>query len=368
MRRTRLLIPTTALIVGLVLTGCSGQDAQESPSAETPSSDQSASPGPGETGAEAPAEPAVVVQGLEAPWSVTFVQDTALVSERDSGRVLEIMVDGGTREIGTVPGVRAGSEGGLLGLAVRDAQLYAYSTGEESNRIHRFALQGGPGQLSLGEPELVLDGIPRAGNHNGGRIAFGPDGMLYATTGDAGQRDAAQDRESLAGKILRMTPDGEVPEDNPFEGSLVYSSGHRNPQGLAWGLDGTLYASEFGQNTWDELNVIEPGANYGWPEVEGSAGREGFTDPVQQWAPAEASPSGIAVHGDSLWIAALRGSRLIEVPLDDLGSSNEHWVDEHGRLRDAVSTPDGELWVLTNNTDGRGSPGPQDDRLLRFGE
>jgi glucose/arabinose dehydrogenase len=157
-----------------------------------------------------------------------------------------------------------------------------------------------------------------------------------------------------------------VPRDNPFDGSPVYSYGHRNPQGLAWDSDGTLYASEFGQDTWDELNVIEPGGDYGWPEVEGIADDDRFIDPVQQWEPADASPSGIAVTDDSIWIANLRGARLTEVPLDDLGDSTEHLVEEHGRLRDVVVAPDDTLWVLTNNTDGRGDPGPGDDRILRF--
>jgi glucose/arabinose dehydrogenase len=189
---------------------------------------------------------------------------------------------------------------------------------------------------------------------------------LYATAGDAGNRSSAQDLGSLSGKILRMTPDGQVPADNPFEGSLVYSYGHRNPQGIAWDRDGTLYASEFGQNTWDELNVIEPGGNYGWPEVEGIAGRDGFIDPVQQWKPAQASPSGIAIAADAIHIANLRGQRLRDVPLNDLAASSERFTGKYGRLRDVVVAPDGALWVLTNNTDGRGDPSPGDDRILRI--
>jgi len=223
-----------------------------------------------------------------------------------------------------------------------------------------------PGSLGLEEPETLLDGIASASIHDGGRIAFGPDGMLYVTVGDAGNSSAAQDRGSLSGKILRLTPDGEVPVDNPFDGSPVYSYGHRNPQGLAWDSEGTMYASEFGQNTWDELNVIEPGRNYGWPSVEGIAGDDRFTDPVQQCAPAEASPSGMAIADGSIWIANLRGERLREVPLEDTSSSIEHLVGEHGRLRDVAVAPDGSLWVLTNNTDGRGDPRPDDDRVLRF--
>ncbi|MCI1019153.1 PQQ-dependent sugar dehydrogenase [Microbacterium sp. C5A9] len=307
------------------------------------------------------------VEGLDAPWSIAFHDDIALVSERDSARVLEIADDGTTREVDVIDGVAPGGEGGLLGLAVHDGQLYTYLTGQDENRVERREIAGEKGDLSLGEPTTVIDGIPAAGNHNGGRIAFGPDGMLYVTTGDAGDRDSAQDVDALSGKILRLTPDGAVPTDNPFEGSPVYSYGHRNPQGIAWDADGAMYASEFGQDTWDELNVIEAGGNYGWPEVEGIADADDFIDPVQQWSPGDASPSGIAVDGSDILIANLRGERLRVVPLDDLTESTEQWVGEHGRLRDIAIGPGGTFWVLTNNTDGRGSPSEGDDRILRLG-
>jgi glucose/arabinose dehydrogenase len=309
-------------------------------------------------------EPRTIVEGLDVPWSLAFHGETALVSERDSGRILEIADDGVTREVGTVDGAPRG-EGGLLGIAVREDHLYVYVTTADDNRLVRFALDGEPGALALGAQETLLTGIPAAANHNGGRIAFGPDGMLYVTTGDAGDRDSAQDADSLGGKILRLTPDGDVPTDNPIAGSPVYTSGHRNPQGLAWGDDGTMYASEFGQDTWDELNVIEAGGDYGWPQVEGIADRDGFVDPVQQWPPDSASPSGIAVVAGSIVIANLKGERLRSVPVDDLGAADELFDGEFGRLRDAVRAPDGSLWVLTNNTDGRGSPRDGDDRVIR---
>lgn len=320
---------------------------------------------PASTASAAPGSVAVLGTRLQAPWSVAFHDRTALISERDSARIVEVGGGGAVRQVGIVDGVAPRGEGGLLGIAVRDRQLYAYYTAAGENRIDRFPITGQAGSLGLGPAERILGGLPAASNHNGGRIAFGPDGMLYVTSGDAGNRDAAQDRASLAGKILRLTPTGEVPPDNPFPGSPVYSLGHRNPQGLAWDRRGRLFASEFGQNTWDELNIITPGGNYGWPRAEGIAGRDGFIDPVQQWAPADASPSGIAIRGDTVYIAALRGKRLIEVPTADPGRSVERLVDEYGRLRDVVLTPQGELWVLTNNTDGRGSPAPDDDKLLR---
>ncbi|WP_234314128.1 sorbosone dehydrogenase family protein [Streptomyces sp. NBRC 109706] len=309
-------------------------------------------------------EDSVVVEGLDAPWSVAFRDDTALISERDTARILEVEGDT-TREVGVIDDVVPAGEGGLLGIAVHDTYLYAYFTGAGKNRIDRYELTGEPGALALGESETVLDGLPAASYHNGGRIAFGPDGMLYATVGDAGDQSSAQDLDSLSGKILRLTPNGGIPADNPFDGSLVYSYGHRNPQGIAWDEEGTLYASEFGQDTWDELNVIEPGGNYGWPVVEGIAGQDGFSDPVQQWPPADASPSGIAVVGDVIAVANLRGERLREVPLDDLAVSTEKLVHEYGRLRDVVVARDGALWVITNNTDGRGDPTEGDDRIIR---
>ena len=164
-----------------------------------------------------------------------------------------------------------------------------------------------------------------------------------------------------------MTPDGAVPEDNPFPGSLVYSLGHRNPQGLAWSADGTMFATEFGQNTWDELNVITPGSNYGWPMIEGAAGQSGFVDPVQQWAPSAASPSGMTRIGGTLFIANLRGAVLRAVPVADPGTSTDYYAGEYGRIRAVTQAPDGTLWFVTNNPDGQSTPGPEDDRIMSVG-
>ncbi|PCE14522.1 glucose dehydrogenase [Microbacterium sp. SZ1] len=306
-----------------------------------------------------------VAEGLDAPWSVAFHEGIALVSERDSARILELG-DDGPREVGTVDGVVAGGEGGLLGLAVQDGDLFTYFTADDGNRVERREIRGNPGAFELGPATTVIDGIPAARTHNGGRIAVGPDGMLYVAVGDAGDRDSAQGPDALSGKILRLTPEGDVPDGNPFDDSPVWSLGHRNPQGIAWDADGTMYASEFGQDTWDELNVIEPGGNYGWPEVEGITEDGDFIDPLQQWQPDTASPSGIAVVGTDLVIANLRGERLRIVPLDDLSTSTELLQGELGRLRDVVPAPGGEAWVVTNNTDGRGSPGDGDDRIVRI--
>jgi glucose/arabinose dehydrogenase len=216
---------------------------------------------------------------------------------------------------------------------------------------------------------VVIDGIPKAGNHNGGRLTFGPDGMLYVSTGDASEPSRAQDLDSLGGKILRLAPDGSVPADNPFDGSPVFSYGHRNVQGLAFDDDGRLWASEFGQQTWDELNLIQAGNNYGWPVVEGIGGDDRFVEPVAQWSTDEASPSGIAYVRGTVFLAALRGQRLWQVPVPGgaAGSPADFAVGDYGRLRHAALAPDGSLWVLTGNTDGRNPDGPRegDDRILR---
>ncbi|MCQ9367231.1 PQQ-dependent sugar dehydrogenase [Brevibacterium sp. 91QC2O2] len=368
---------SAGLAACLVLAGCTGQHGpaghRAPPSGTRATAAGSATAEPGATSATGtkPAtgrpiaeRPETIASGLQAPWSVAFAQNTPLVSERDSGRILELGADGGTRTVGTIDGVEASGEAGLLGITVQGSRLYAYYTAADGNRIVGYTLTGEPGGFRLGRPSTLVDGIPAAGNHNGGRLAFGPDGMLYATTGDAGDRPNAQNRESLAGKILRMTPDGGVPKDNPFADSLVYTLGHRNPQGIAWDAKGAMYASEFGQDDWDELNAIEAGANYGWPTVEGAAKRKGFTDPIAQWKPSEASPSGMAISGGTAYIANLRGERLRTVELADPKQQHEYFVGEHGRLRDVVSAPAGGLWAVTNNTDGRGSPGRGDDRIL----
>jgi glucose/arabinose dehydrogenase len=319
-----------------------------------------------ETASPPPTAPADVATGLQVPWGVAFLPGgDALVSERATGRILRIPAGGGEPRVEvTVPGVDpAAGEGGLLGVAVSpgyadDGLVYAYLTTAEDNRIVRFRL----GE----EPEPVLTGLARGQIHNGGRIAFGPDGMLYAGTGDTGDTSLPQDPGSLNGKILRMEPDGSVPDDNPGP-TLVYSSGHRNVQGLAWDADGRLWATEFGQSEVDEVNLIRPGADYGWPGVEGAGGGEGTIDPVVTWPTSEASPSGAAIVGDDLYVAALRGQRLWRVPLEGEGAGAPvaELDGELGRLRTVEVAPDGSLWVATSNTDGRGSPEPGDDRIVR---
>lgn len=337
-----------------------------SPSATDSVSAEPTPDGPGEVAA--PRIEGTVATGLRSPWGLAFLPDgSALVSERDTARVVRLD-DGGVTPVGTVPGVSFGGEGGLLGLAVAptfrdDRWVYAYHSAAGENRVVRLPLRGG----RLGAPEVVLDGIPVSSIHNGGRLAFGPDGMLYVSTGDAADTSLSRRPESLGGKILRITPDGSIPPDNPDPGSPVYSSGHRNVQGLAWDDEGNLWASEFGANTWDELNLIEPGGDYGWPSVEGAGGADqGFVDPVVQWPTDQASPSGLAFADGSLFMAALRGQRLWAVPVGAgrAGEPEEFFTGELGRLRTVAPAPDGSLWLVTNNTDGRGSPRDGDDRVL----
>ncbi|MFI6905718.1 PQQ-dependent sugar dehydrogenase [Nonomuraea sp. NPDC050394] len=309
--------------------------------------------------------PEVVASNLQIPWGLAFLPDgSALVSERNSARIVQVRPGAAPVEVARVPGVSASGEGGLLGIAVsptyaQDRYVYAYHTAASDNRIVRFTL------AAPGTPTLIRGGIPKSGIHNGGRIHFGPDGMLYASTGDANQTGNSQNLQSLGGKILRMRPDGTVPPDNPYAGSLVYTLGHRNVQGFAWTAAGQMYATEFGQNTWDEVNQIVAGGNYGWPVVEGNGGAPRYRDPLVTWTTAEASPSGAAIIGDTLFAAALRGTRLWRVPLPG-GTPDNVLRGTYGRLRHAAVAPDGHLWILTGNRDGRGTPAPQDDRVVRF--
>ncbi|MEO6944402.1 MAG: PQQ-dependent sugar dehydrogenase [Lacisediminihabitans sp.] len=366
-------------LTGSVLTGCTSpsppsSSPQPSPPATAPLPTPSATMDPKQA-LHPVGTPTLLATGLAAPWSVVrLVSGSTLISERDSGAIQELEQNGTMRKVGDVSGVVHRGEGGLLGIEVltqgNASWLYAYLTTASDNRIVRMPLSGTPGSYSLGIQENILVGLAKSNFHNGGRIKFGPDGMLYATVGDATHTSYAQNPKSLNGKILRMTPTGAVPTDNPTPGSVVYSMGHRNPQGLAWDASGQLWASEFGQNTWDELNRIVPGGNYGWPLAEGIAKKTGFIDPVYQWKTAEASPSGLAFVNGTFFMATLRGARLWAIhpgPGDNAAPSSPmaYFVNSYGRIRDAVPGPDGTLWILTNNTDGRGNPQDGDDRLLQ---
>ena len=379
--RSRVTLPAVAVtLVATVLAGCGG-------SSSVGSSQGSASPaGPAATepapaASAAPRVVGVVASRLEVPWGIAFLPDgSALVTERDSGRVLRVRTTPGSTRgqvtvLGRVDEARPGGEAGLLGVAVsptfdRDRRVFLYVTGEDDNRVLRTTLDLTRTGGRLGDPTPVLTGIPTAVNHDGGRMVFGPDGSLYVSTGEAGQPELAQDPDSLGGKILRITQDGRPAAGNPRADSPIWTSGHRNVQGLAFDDRGRLWASEFGQDSWDELNLVRPGRNYGWPEQEGRGGATarsaGFTDPQVQWATDDNSPSGLAYADGHLWLGALRGERLwrVDVAAAGAGRARGFLVGDHGRVRTVVRTPTGDLWVTTSNRDGRGDPAAQDDQIL----
>lgn len=391
-----------AVVGGLLLVaGCSSEAPVAAPSGTpAPPASTASDPAPAATAATPGVRdvPTVAVEsvqdvatGLDVPWGLAFLPDArAVVTLRDAAALVVVGGDGALTDV-TGPGAdeiaaatSARGEGGLLGVAVvpggapgAPVDVVVYLTTSQDNRVLRATLDG----TTLGPTRVLLDGIPRGTNHNGGRLAFGPDGHLYVTTGDTYTTSLAPDPDSLGGKVLRVTADGAPAPGNPDPSSPVWTRGHRNVQGIGWAPDGRAFASEFGQDTWDELNVLHPGADHGWPTVEGQGGAgEGFVDPVAVWATSDASPSGIAVTDEGVYLAGLRGRTLWRVPLrpvaaatlDDpasdaagVGEPQPLLADEHGRLRAVEVAPDGSLWVLTNNTDGRGDPVAGDDRILR---
>jgi glucose/arabinose dehydrogenase len=372
--------PVTRLVAGLLVavtaTGCSGGSGPSTPVvAPPPSTSPGATPSgsassatPGSETAAAPvpglAVARTVIGGYQVPWGLALLPDgSVLVAERDSGKVSRQFADGTRREVATLPIHREG-EGGLLGLAAgKDgATVFAYFTTDDDNRVVSFPFDGN----GFGPQKVLLSGIPRASNHNGGRLVLGPDGNLWIGTGDARDTAGAQDRSTLGGKILRIEPSGAIPADNPFPGSPVWSFGHRNVQGLAFDSTGQLWSTEFGQNTWDELNKVTKGGNHGWPTVEGIGRKQGFVDPQVAWPTDQASPSGLAIVDDVAYVMALRGTRIWQVPIrGGVASTPKAWfTGDYGRLRSVLARPDGRLWVTTSNRDGRGDPAEYHDRIL----
>lgn len=352
------------------------------------------------------------VEGLDTPWSLVFLPaGRALVSERQ-GRI-RLIVNGKLRPepyarldrvargnggvVDFIVRLVAGGEAGLMGLAVHPKfperpYIYAMHTyrgeGGVKNRVVRLRHEGETARMD----RVIVDNIPGARNHDGGRLGFGPDGMLYIATGETFRAELAADLKSLGGKILRVSPDGGLPGDNPFPGSPVYSYGHRNPQGLAWHPGtGELFASEhgpsgeFGFGAYDEVNVIKPGLDYGWPRVTGAPGDRRYRDPIAAWPEVTTPPAGMTFWRDALFIATLGSETLLRLGLARRRgngmarkggkwrvTSVERWFmarsggSRFGRLRDAVVGPDGALYVLTSNRDGRGNPRDGDDRILRI--
>ncbi len=379
MRRLAALASAAALsTVGL--TACSGSGSDEPGATVTATPQSQAASATPTTASPSPTEdttpPKVVdtiATGLAAPWGIGFLPDgDAIVTERDSTKVLLLTSPTyGVSEIGTLSDAVGlgdqGGEAGLLGVAVSpdfatDRMLFFYVSTADDNRIVKAPLTDG----RLGDPTVILDGIPHGFIHDGGRLAFGPDGFLYASTGETGSPELAQDKDTTAGKILRITTDGDPAPGNPFTGSPIWSYGHRNVQGLAFDDQDRLWASEFGQNTYDELNLIRAGKNYGWPTVEGRGGGKGLVDPQVVWDTDDASPSGLAWLDGHLWLASLKGERLWRIDVDGKRASDpaDFFVGEYGRMRTVVVAPDGHLWVSTSNTDGRGDPKADDDRIL----
>ncbi|MFT4289372.1 PQQ-dependent sugar dehydrogenase [Nocardioides sp.] len=355
------------LAAPLAVVGC---DSQTGPGSDRTGSTRSPVPSPNNAGSTTPSasrsapdpqEAATLAEGVSVPWGIAFLPDgSALVGERDTFRVLRV-ADSGVEEVGEVPGVvsqvSSSGEGGLLGFALHPtgSWLYAYVSTAADNRVVRMSWDGS----SLGEPAVILDGIETSIHHNGGGLLFGPDGLLYVSTGDAEDSALAPDTSSLNGKILRITDTGEVPPGNPFD-NPVWSYGHRNVEGMALDAKGRLWASEFGDKGYDELNRIVAGADYGWPAGEGS----GFgRSPLAQWPTSDCSPSGIAITRGRAWLGALQGECVWSVSLSS-GRARRH-LEGHGRIRLVALAPDGALWVGTSNRDGRVVPADGDDRLIR---
>jgi glucose/arabinose dehydrogenase len=327
-----------------------------------------------------------VVTNLDTPWSLAFSKNGILFFTERPGYVkafynntlINLKVENlNVKEIG---------EGGLLGIALdpnfpNSPYIYLYYTYEEGNlwnRVVRYKFEN----WSLVNQKILIDKIPAATLHNGGRIKFGPDGKLYITTGDATQKDLAQDINSLAGKILRINPDGSIPEDNPFPNSPVYSYGHRNPQGIDW-FDNLMFSSEHGPSgelgyAHDEINFIIKGANYGWPIVVGISNDKRFKNPILDTGEETWAPSGISFYKGNIYpelknkllVATLRGKhlRIIEIDFKEIKVLNHYAILSNmlGRIRDVVEGPDGYIYIATSNKDGRGIPALDDDRIVKL--
>jgi glucose/arabinose dehydrogenase len=393
------IIAATATVLAMLIAGCSGKPPEDGasgitspspladypeasgsseglPSGEekgTPSEPSGASQEPAATPSKEAAPYEIAAEGLDIPWSIAFDGDVIYISERKGG-IVKVENGGGgmTRmSVRLEEAVHHEAEGGFLGFVLSPdfpstQTAFAYHTyrsgGKTLNRIVELKLEG----AEWVEQKALLEGIPGSLYHNGGRLEFGPDGLLYATTGDATQTSLSQDKESLAGKILRLNLDGSIPPDNPSSSSYMYSYGHRNPQGLAWTSDGTMYSSEHGPSGspggHDEVNRITPGANYGWPELIGDQTRPGMVPPLYHTGDEAIAPSGTIVDGEGrLLIATLAGEGIYRYTPST--GEMEKWHEGEGRIRD-LHLKEGRLYFITNNRDGRGNPLQEDDRLI----
>lgn len=311
----------------------------------------------------------VVAENLEVPWDIEFLPNGDMLVTERPGDLIRI---GDTRETYEVPGVENAGEGGLLGVTLhpefeQNRYIYLYHTTDTpeeglTNRVIRYRLE----ENELTDPKTIIEGLPGAFYHDGGRIDFGPDGYLYVTVGDATEKRKAQNTSMLHGSILRLKPDGTAPESNPF-GNEIYSYGHRNPQGITW-VNGTMWSTEHGSTATDELNIIERGSNYGWPVIRGNQTREGMNSPIvhsgydETWAPA-----GMTSLGDNIYFTGLRGESLYQARIEgqQVVSLRSHFREDFGRLRDVTVGPERDLYFTTSNRDGRGEPSRKDDRIIR---
>lgn len=393
MRRVNLTLFVLIALTVVFLTSCSGAPkggssvSAEGPAISTASSTTSLPQDRTGSATEDDLVVEVVAEGLEIPWEIRFLPDGALLVTERSGRILRIgPANGAVQELGNLPVAPVG-EGGLLGAALDPDfpakphiyVMYTYRDGGSgtglANRVSRLTLSGD----TLGEEVVLVDGIPGAGNHDGGRIAFGPEGDLWVTTGDSSRGELAQDSGSLAGKVLRMDREGRPATANPFAGSLVYSLGHRNPQGLAWlPGDPDPFVTEHGPSENDEVNHIEAGGNFGWPLVGGAAGRAEFVDSIYSWTPTIAPAGAVFYESDAIpgWKGSFLFVTLKESDLRRLIPADPSFTavaDEQilldgrfGRLRCIAVGPDGSLYVGTSNRDGRGDSRDGDDKILRI--
>lgn len=318
----------------------------------------------------------VIAENLDTPWALAFLPDNTLLVTERAGHVKRINPDGTINDVATLASVREIGEGGLLGIAAHpdfttNHYVYFYYTFSNSgdntlNRVVRMTYENN----TLGNETVIVDNIPGASNHNGGRIKFGPDNLLYIGTGDAQEPSQAQNKNTLGGKILRITDSGKVAPNNPFK-TLVYSYGHRNVQGLAWSTTSKLWATEHGRSGvlsgLDELNLIVAGNNYGWPDIEGNETRSGMQTPKQNSGNTTWAPSGASFVGNSLFFSGLRGQALYEAVIngDSVIEVKEHFKGELGRVREVITGPDGMLYITTSNKDGRGSVNAGDDKVIK---
>ncbi len=324
----------------------------------------------------------VIVENLDTPWALDFLPSGELLITERNGR-LSILSGGQIKQIANIEKSKEFGEGGLMGIAVHpDFEsnnfiylYYTFSSDDQKtlNRVVRYKLSNN----TLGNEQIIVDNIPGAVFHNGGRIKFGPDGNLYITTGDSNNPSLSQNRNSLAGKILRVTDEGLPATGNPFGSAQgkpsgdprIFSYGHRNPQGIVWGDGNILFSTEHGRSGvlsgLDELNIIESGRNYGWPEIEGDEKREGMVTPIFNSGASDTwAPGGAAFFNGSLFFAGLRGSALYQFEVFTK-SLSVHFKNEYGRLRDVILGPDNFLYITTSNRDGRGDPKANDDKIIR---